>query len=143
MSKGNRLVAFLVISLAATMAGCSAAATLPAPTLTNTANIPRITDTPLATLTPVPMPLSQPGPYFVGKRRYTLESQGEKLEITIWYPAIKPENYPGSVAHKAAPDAQGAPYPLLLSSTMSGNEFAAPPGFIRICRCRRRWLGAE
>ncbi len=71
------------------------------------------------------MPLSQPGPYFVGKRRYTLESQGEKLEITVWYPAIKPENYPGSVAHKAAPDAQGAPYPLLLSSTMSGNEFAA------------------
>jgi predicted dienelactone hydrolase len=70
------------------------------------------------------MPLSQPGPYFVGKRQYTLESEGQKLEITVWYPAIKPEGYAVTVASKAAPDTSGAPYPLLLSSTMSGNEFS-------------------
>jgi predicted dienelactone hydrolase len=71
------------------------------------------------------MPLSQPGPYFVGRRTYTLESQGKPLEITVWYPAVKPEGYTGTVAKEAAPDPGGAPYPLLLSSTMSGQEFSA------------------
>jgi len=116
---------FLVISLTFVMAGCSAVPESTVPSAMPTVILPKTTDKPTATRTPPPMPLSQPGPYFVGKHRYTLESQGEKLAITVWYPAIKPEGYAGTVANHATPDARGAPYPLLLSSTMSGNEFAA------------------
>lgn len=106
------------------LAGCSAEPVVPTPTAVLTATLAQITKTPAVTPTSAPMPLSQPGPYFASKREYQLESGGRKLGITVWYPAIKPEGYAGTVAHKAKPDASGAPYPLLLSSTMLGNEFA-------------------
>jgi len=133
MFKKRCLALFMAICSVLLLAGCSTAPAPPPPSITPATTVPQITDTPPATQTPVPMPLSQTGPYFVGKRMYTLEDEGQKLEITVWYPAIKPEGYPGSVASKAAPDTSGAPYPLLLSSTTIGNYFSphlASHGFV-------------
>jgi predicted dienelactone hydrolase len=84
---------------------------------------------PEATASPTlsPFPLAAAGPYFTGKRQYILADparKGGKLGITLWYPAIKPAGYGGTVAINAAPDLKGAPYPLLISSTTMGNEFA-------------------
>lgn len=118
-------LSLLILSLVFITAGCSIVPASPAPIQTSMPAVPEDPDSPAVNQTPIPMPLSQPGPYFVGRRMYTLESQEKELKITVWYPAIKPEGYAGTVANKAAPDPSGAPYPLLLSSTMSGNEFAA------------------
>jgi predicted dienelactone hydrolase len=77
---------------------------------------------PTATLDPaVAFPLSQPGPFFPGKLRPVLEGakrDGSDLPITVWYPAIKPEGFAGTVAAKAAPDLTQAPYPLLIGPTI-------------------------
>jgi predicted dienelactone hydrolase len=73
-------------------------------------------------------PLAKPGPYFPGKRTYQFidESRGGRaVDITVWYPAIKPEGYAGTIASEAEPDLSGAPYPLIINSTKNGNVFAA------------------
>lgn len=76
-----------------------------------------------------PLPLSAPGPFSVGIRRnieYRDPSRdSRRVAITIWYPAGE---HPGSSAGIATPDAvadpAGAPYPLVLSSSKSGFDFA-------------------
>lgn len=85
-----------------------------------------------------PLPLSAPGPFSVGIRR-NIEYQdpsrdNRRVTITIWYPAGE---HPGSSAVIATPDAvadpTGAPYPLVLSSSKSGFDFAphlASHGFV-------------
>lgn len=85
-----------------------------------------------------PLPLSAPGPFSVGIRRnieYRDPSRdSRRVTITIWYPAGE---HPGSSAAIPTPDAvanpAGAPYPLVLSSSKSGFEFAphlASHGFV-------------
>jgi predicted dienelactone hydrolase len=97
-----------------------------------------------ATLTPIPVtpaavpfPLSLAGPYFPGRHEYILQKGealgGGTLPITIWYPAEKPADFKGTLAKDAPPDQGGAPYPLLLTSTVVGELFGshlASYGFI-------------
>lgn len=107
----------------------------PNPSPTNVPQIPtaRLTETttlPAAppTVAPATLPLAAAGPYFPGKRQFAFTYAGRadgKLKITVWYPAQKPEGFSGKVAKNTAPDPSGAPYPLLMSSTQMGNEFAA------------------
>ena len=73
-------------------------------------------------------PLSTPGPYHVGTRKYAAQDparENRKVSITMWYPAVRPEgathNRP---SRDAAPDRSGASYPLLLSSTKVAQTWA-------------------
>jgi len=87
---------------------------------------------PPPTPTPVPLPLSEPGPYFPGKRvtnvvdrnRGDPSRDGRAVEIVVWYPAIRPEGYAGTVANDAEPAREGAPYPLIVCSAKVGWIFA-------------------
>ena len=125
----------------------SATATLPQVTVTvpqatasvaqATATAPQATVTmPVVTQEPAPLPLSETGPYFSGRRAYTFvdtNRDGRKVEIDVWYPAVRPDGFTGTVARDAAPDLGGAPYPLILSSAKVGNLFAphlASHGFV-------------
>lgn len=108
--------------------------TLPPPTATFTP-MPTL-ETPDATQTALNYPLSQPGPYFIGKRTYAFKDAQRNhrpIAITLWYPALKPEGYLGTVAKNAAPDMQAAPYPLLIMSTKVANQIGTtlvPYGFV-------------
>jgi predicted dienelactone hydrolase len=87
-----------------------------------------------------PFPLSEPGPYFVGSREYTIidESRnGRVINLIIKYPAIKETNSTGSViVQDALPDLSGAPYPLILTSMNSGTvifkSHLASYGFVMV-----------
>lgn len=89
-----------------------------------------------ATQEPALLPLSESGPYFPGKRTYPFvdaDRGNREVEIVVWYPAIRPDGYTGTVARDAAPDLSAAPYPLILSSAKSGYVFAphlASHGFV-------------
>ena len=101
-------------------------ATLPQPTATmppTTTAEPTVVPT---TPQPVPLPLSEPGPYYPGKRTFTREDasrDGRQVSITLWFPALLPAGKTGGRLPKLfagtdrAPDLSGAPYPLILSST--------------------------
>ncbi len=69
------------------------------------------------------------GPFAVGMRDLTISGEGRPLVVTIWYPALKPENSPSSMTYQwglfsaqgyairdAVPDGSGGPYPLILFS---------------------------
>ena len=102
-----------------------------------TATAPQATVTmPVVTQEPAPLPLSETGPYFSGRRAYAFvdaNRDGRKVEIDVWYPAVRPDGFTGTVVRDAAPDLGGAPYPLILSSAKVGNLFAphlASHGFV-------------
>ena len=42
----------------------------------------------------------------------------------MWYPAIRPEGYTGTVAEDAPADTSGGPYPLIVSSSVMARTFA-------------------
>jgi predicted dienelactone hydrolase len=76
---------------------------------------------------PVPFPLSEPGHYYTGKRTFTFEDasrSGREIGVTVYYPALRPQ---GSIGPKLLagtnrdPDLSGAPYPLILTETDSGD----------------------
>lgn len=73
-------------------------------------------------------PLSMPGPYFVGKRKYEFEAarvDKRPSGFTVWYPALLPEGSTGAVpVRDAMPDLSGAPYALILSTTKIAGIFA-------------------
>jgi hypothetical protein len=79
---------------------------------------------------PLPFPLSEPGPYYVGRRRYAFEDASRNsrpVEISVWYPALLPEGSGGGklmVGTDRDPDLGGAPYPLILSLTKIARELA-------------------
>ena len=116
-----------------------------APTETKLPPTPAPTQTPLppiAAPTQVPptetsFPLSTLGPYQTGVRGFKFKDAsrgGREVNITVWYPGIRPpertSNFP---TRDAAPDASGAPYPLILSSTRVAEVFAphlASHGFV-------------
>lgn len=95
---------------------------------------PAATDTPKPALTP--LPLSEPGAYKTGLRTYELQEAGHKVSVSIWYPAIWPSDYTGTMAYTdAKADPKGAPYPLILSSAKLGRIFGehmASCGFVAL-----------
>jgi predicted dienelactone hydrolase len=74
---------------------------------------------------PVSFPLAERGPYFAGNRVYTFvddNRNGRKIGVQIYYPALKEANEQGgTITRNAAPDMSGAPYPLILTGTNSGD----------------------
>lgn len=85
-----------------------------------------------------PFPLSKPGLYDFGTRQnfaFTDAARGDrKVRLTVWYPAVLPEDAPPSdYNNNAQPDLSGAPYPLMLSSAKVGSIFGphlASHGFV-------------
>jgi predicted dienelactone hydrolase len=79
---------------------------------------------------PVPFPLTEPGPYYAGKRKYAFEDasrDNRPVAITVWYPALPPEGSSGpkfQVGTDRDPDRSGAPYPLILSDTKAASILA-------------------
>jgi predicted dienelactone hydrolase len=77
---------------------------------------------------PVPFPLSEPGPYYTGKRTFAFEDtsrDGRKIGITVIYPALRPEGSTGPkllAGTDRDPDLSGAPYPLILTEEDSGDQ---------------------
>jgi predicted dienelactone hydrolase len=77
---------------------------------------------------PVPFPLSEPGPYYTGKRTFTFEDAsrgGRRIDITVVYPALLPEGSKGSKLQAGTdrdPDLSGAPYPLILTGPDTGDQ---------------------
>jgi predicted dienelactone hydrolase len=122
----------LAVLIAAVLLSCGAPATVP-PTTTPaqaTANIPQVSEEVAATeATPEPdlFPLSEPGPYYVGKRTYTFKDasrDGRQVRVTIYYPALRPEGSTGTqllAGTDRDPDLSSAPYPLILTGENSGN----------------------
>src|SRR5512147_1242377 len=94
---------------------CLIAACSPSTTI-----IPLVTETtPADSDEPAPLPLSEPGSYGVGMRKYTITDPGRddrEVEISVWFPAVKPT--------EVDPDPRAAPYPLILSSTKAAFVFA-------------------
>jgi predicted dienelactone hydrolase len=70
-------------------------------------------------------PLSERGPYWPGNRVYTFvddSRNGRRIEVQIFYPALKEANTQGgTITRDAVPDMSGAPYPLILTGPNSGN----------------------
>jgi predicted dienelactone hydrolase len=93
-----------------------------------------------ATITQASFPLSQPGPYFAGNVVYSIVDEsrdGREIRLTIWYPALKHLDAQGNVISRdAPPDLSGAPYPLILTGSNSGNllfrSHLASYGFVMI-----------
>lgn len=131
------------------LAACSpAASSIPqtaAPTLQATAAEPQATATAARATATVPLPTQEPavfalaelGPYQVGTRTFVFEDtgrDGREVSISVWYPAIQPADSTGSGPFRDAdPDASHAPYPLILSSGKTGNQFGrhlASHGFV-------------
>lgn len=77
---------------------------------------------------PAALPLSQLGPYYVGQQSFSAEDpqrNNRRVYITVWYPALLTEGSNSTgIEIDAIPDASGAPYPLLLSSTKIARLFA-------------------
>jgi len=77
---------------------------------------------------PASFPLSEPGMYHVGMRSFVSEDTSRdhrSIAITVWYPALVPQESTGRGATRDAPlDLSGAPYPLLLSSTKVASMLA-------------------
>ncbi len=100
-----------------------------------------LTPEPAPTYTPIPKPVatlssdqvtelfphSTPGEYFPGRRNFAFvdaSRDGRPVGVTVWYPAVKPEGFAGTLAQDAEADRRGAPYPLIICSTKMGNSFA-------------------
>jgi len=83
---------------------------------------------PTAIIEPIGFPLSEPGPYFSGKQILTFiddTRDGRDVSVDLYYPAVRPEGFTGTVAPDATPDGSNAPYPLILSATKTSNYFAS------------------
>jgi predicted dienelactone hydrolase len=97
-------------------------ATLPQPT----GEVAGIEDT----QAPSAYPLSEPGPYYVGKLTLNFEDASRHdrpVGIRVWYPAVLPEGSTGPkllAGEKRDPDRSGAPYPLIVSSATMGADLA-------------------
>jgi len=156
---GPLAVIFLVVFLL----GCTPATPIiPTPLATAppaTPTQPQITATtspPTATLQPAtpsvtaaeatplsnPFPLSEPGPYQIGKRQVSFVDDsrgGREVSLSVYYPAILPEGETGKLPSRdAEPDLSGAPYPMLLSSTKMAGDlvlYLGTYGFI--------WVGVD
>jgi predicted dienelactone hydrolase len=124
--KHSKLLIFAVWSVLISVS-CAAPTpvppTAPPPQATATPEHVAATAAPETTQEPVPFPLSEPGPYHVGKQTSSFEDasrDNRRVWITVWYPAVQPEGWSGTplrASTNSSPDPSGAPYPLLLSSS--------------------------
>lgn len=79
---------------------------------------------------PSNLDLMEPGPYFASKTSYEFtdtERADRKVSITVWYPALQAENEstnPLVILSNRDPDFSGAPYPVILSSTIMASSLA-------------------
>jgi predicted dienelactone hydrolase len=77
---------------------------------------------------PVPFPLSEPGPYYTGKRTFAFEDasrDGREIGVTLFYPALLPQGSTGPKLLAGTgrdPDLSGAPYPLILTGPDTGDQ---------------------
>ena len=82
-------------------------------------------DAPYSSPTPVKLPLSVPGPFFVGKLTYAVKDEsrnGREISLSIYYPAIMHFDSDGNpIVSDAEADRSGAPYPLILTGNNSGS----------------------
>jgi predicted dienelactone hydrolase len=121
------LVAWLLASCGTPTSVPSATATTPVPP---TATMPHATEVVNLEITqePVPFPLSEPGPYYTGKRTFTFEDasrDGRRIDVTVLYPAVLPAGSTGTKLQAGTnrdPDLSGAPYPLILTGPDSGDQ---------------------
>ncbi len=112
------------------------------------------TTAPLSAQRPDAPTYAQRGPYAVGTREFTIADDTRPLKVTVWYPALNPDNAEPSVVYNegiviatgsalrdAPPDAGSAPYPLIVFSHGSGGirfqsafytEHLASHGFVVI-----------
>jgi hypothetical protein len=128
-----RTISYMAIT-SLLLAGCAPPSGLPqrpddAARVQNDGELPSDLGGQQATQEPAPYPLSEPGPYYVGKRSFALEdaSRGNRrVSITVWYPAVQSEGSTVGplVGTDRAPNFSGAPYPLILSSTKVARIFA-------------------
>jgi predicted dienelactone hydrolase len=145
--KSQVLVLMITLVIGLTLSACSPQQLQPPPTTTYTiepAYLPTVSPTvkpsntsqatttmppatatiPLVTQEPVSFPLSERGPYFVGKLEHTIvdESRSDrKIQLDIWYPALEQTDDDGrTITINAEPDLSGAPYPLILTEEDSG-----------------------
>ncbi len=125
--------AMLILLLVACAPGTPAISSLTMPSVTATAAAApapattTATEAPSPSANPEPLPLSEPGPYFPGKRSYAwtdASRDNRPVEVIVWYPTIKPEGFTGTIARDADLDLSGAPYPLIISSAKIGQIFA-------------------
>ena len=125
------LVAILGLTL---LASCGPQSVVPGPPTATSAAI-----TNSAVPEPAPLPLSERGEFGVGWRRmieyHDPARHDRKVAITVWYPAKASGSTGSDAIADAPPDLQGAPYPLVLSSTKMGFSFGphlASYGFVVI-----------
>jgi predicted dienelactone hydrolase len=137
----KRPMSFIIVLLfVSALASCGMpaavppAATLPQATATRqqaaatVAQVAQETAAAEATQEPVPFPLSEPGPYYTGKRTYTFEDtgrDGREIGVTVFYPAVLPEGSKGDKLQAGAdrdPDLSGAPYRLILTGPDTGDR---------------------
>jgi hypothetical protein len=108
---------------------------LTTPTLSQPTAIPPTAELPGATATAIaptlespPFCLSEPGPYHVGRNWFSFEDPSRpsrELTMTVWYPALAPEDLTSTAPTVGAPpDTSAAPYPAILSSTKVAGFFA-------------------
>jgi hypothetical protein len=76
---------------------------------------------------PSHFPLSEPGPYYTGKRTFTFADAsrgGREVGITVLYPGLLPEGSQGTkllAGTNRDPDLSSAPYPLILTGPDTGS----------------------
>ncbi|MHB1317344.1 MAG: alpha/beta hydrolase family protein, partial [Anaerolineae bacterium] len=73
-------------------------------------------------------PLSEPGPFAVSSTAFAIEDPSREkghIGVVVWYPAVAPGDSGRTIQSDAEPDPGGAPYPLIVSSAMTG-EILAP-----------------
>lgn len=99
-----------------------------APTILSVATITSLSASitaPPATQEPASFPLSERGPYWSGNRAYTFidnSRDGRRIDVQIYYPAIKQTNDSGgTITRNALADMSGAPYPLILTGSDTGD----------------------
>jgi hypothetical protein len=94
----------------------------------------------IATIMQASFPLSEPGPYFAGNIAYSIVDEshdGREIRLTIWYPALPQTDAEGGVIRRDAPlDMSGAPYPVILTGSHSGDLLSkshlASHGFVMV-----------
>jgi predicted dienelactone hydrolase len=71
------------------------------------------------------LPLSEPGPFFVGKHTYVVKDEsrnGREISLAVYYPAVMHTDADGNpIVVDAEADRGDAPYPLILTGTNTGS----------------------
>jgi len=93
----------------------------------------------LSTSDPSSFPLSEPGPYWTGYKRFTYTDRSRadrNIEVKIWYPALQTYAQDGSPIFPGPPDLGGTPYPVIMTGNNTGNylynSHLASYGFVMV-----------